>query len=273
MSRVRGIVTDLGAERLLADIENILPSFARHIGLAIPDSVTEFEGRLFPFALMAPGWAHLLDTVLRRSLLELDWFGRFLEVAKAVGILIRSYSLDLQKELEIAGEHAAAEIISVSKHPHFAWWRWGTLLNATKGVYQVLPVLKAKWPQLAGLKKIRQTVLVSNASKAVHDELFAHQLTFVIWHCEWLTMLQQYGLGCYCHREREGLQQIFLTHFLSACMRPRASLIPDLASARAFRNRLRFSFQESPPARSTTSPTTHRLCPVVCARPGDPLYT
>ena len=79
--RIRGVVTDLGAERKVADYRDVLPEFMALIGHPASPSDTlnlQTTTHLFPLAVALPGWRHAVDILLQRSLCSQSWFPRFL---------------------------------------------------------------------------------------------------------------------------------------------------------------------------------------------------
>lgn len=84
LSRVRSLTTDFGVEHKLPALPDVLPNFvAWATGKPPPADMRKVE-RLFPMALLAPGWGHLCDGLLRKGLFGLPWFPKWLEVFKGV---------------------------------------------------------------------------------------------------------------------------------------------------------------------------------------------
>ena len=81
--RVRGICTDMGTERLIANSRDVLPKFCRLIGIVVPIHA-QLREKLFPRSLAIGGWRHIWDTVLKRGCTSLDWFPEWLENFKAL---------------------------------------------------------------------------------------------------------------------------------------------------------------------------------------------
>eukprot|EP00959_Pyramimonas_sp_CCMP1952_P423763 8876621-Pyramimonas_sp.AAC.1 len=77
LTRVVSITTDFGAERLLSACPDVLIEFGGHVGIRVPRNVSRHE-RWFPFAVVAPGWMHIVGTVIERGLSSLEWFPSFL---------------------------------------------------------------------------------------------------------------------------------------------------------------------------------------------------
>ena len=80
-SRVRSITTDMGTERLTVQSNGIIGAYLEHMGARL-DNFAEPQ-QLFPRALQIPGWKHMWDNVLRRSLSSVLWFPTFLRLFKA----------------------------------------------------------------------------------------------------------------------------------------------------------------------------------------------
>ena len=66
LNRIRSITTDLGTERLLAGVRDLLPEFYVWIGAKLVRPIPR-RTWLFPRALAAPGWCHINDTLVRRG--------------------------------------------------------------------------------------------------------------------------------------------------------------------------------------------------------------
>jgi hypothetical protein len=80
---VRSITTDLGTERLLAKQPDILIPFFKWIKGYVPKG-SKPGLFLFPRALVAVGWNHLVDGLVNRGLCSLPWFPCVLDSIKAI---------------------------------------------------------------------------------------------------------------------------------------------------------------------------------------------
>jgi hypothetical protein len=70
--RVRSITTDMGVERLISGSTDLLPEFYKWIGAKVKVPVSRHR-HLFPRALCAPGWCHIMDTLVRRGCHSRCW--------------------------------------------------------------------------------------------------------------------------------------------------------------------------------------------------------
>jgi hypothetical protein len=96
--RIRGVVTDLGTERKLADAADVLPEFMKLIGHVVrPSEMHEWQAtaHLFPLAVAIPGWRHAVDVLLQRSLCSQDWFPKVLARLKVQSSVSRALWLRL----------------------------------------------------------------------------------------------------------------------------------------------------------------------------------
>ena len=89
---------------------NIWDEFFFLLGCQIPD---DWESYLFPRAVCMPGWKHVWDCVVQRSLSSLNWFGWWVLRVKALCSFMR-----LESTQEVFGKHlrhlglaGAAELI------------------------------------------------------------------------------------------------------------------------------------------------------------------
>jgi hypothetical protein len=64
LCRVRSVTSDFGVERMIASAPDILPQLRRWIGVPLPPDAREGT-HLFPRAVSAPGWRHLIDNLIR----------------------------------------------------------------------------------------------------------------------------------------------------------------------------------------------------------------
>jgi len=78
-----GQKTVLGTERLLAKQPDILIPFFKCITAYVPKD-SKPEKFLFPRSLVAAGWNHLVDGLVRRGLCSLPWFPSVLDSIKAI---------------------------------------------------------------------------------------------------------------------------------------------------------------------------------------------
>jgi hypothetical protein len=83
-NNVIAITTDMGTESKLADFPDILHDFYWFIsGSDALAATVPRQAYLFPVALVAAGWRHIFDTVLKRTLNSLPFMARWMELFKA----------------------------------------------------------------------------------------------------------------------------------------------------------------------------------------------
>ena len=143
LTRVVSVTSDMGTERLFGNARDILPAFCNHVGVPIPPG-TRAQQRLFPYAVQAPGWMHIFDTLIRRALCSMDWFPRWLGGIKAILTFLRQYSAEIVRKFKEAGFQAIAEIVQALSLPYFAQWRWGTLHKVCRSIGKAIGTSQKK---------------------------------------------------------------------------------------------------------------------------------
>ena len=76
LASVYAIITDLGTERIVVNLSDVLPEFFVHIGCKVPADFVRGV-YLFPFAIAISGWHHTFDGLVRYGLCSLAWFDPF----------------------------------------------------------------------------------------------------------------------------------------------------------------------------------------------------
>jgi hypothetical protein len=198
LSNIVGLCTDLGTERMLASVRNILPQFARQHGLTLAPQ-PQMRDRLFEYALPVPGWQHIIDSILRRLLSSQKWWPTFLKSVKAFCKLIRIHGADLVKELKRLGVSGAASVVQQVRGPTFAAWRWGTLFRAVQAAFTIFPVLRDHWSSLVFHKNLRDTVLTKTIGSSIQDPKFYLMAGHVRLISGTANRLASWGCGCECH--------------------------------------------------------------------------
>ena len=79
-NRVRSLTTDMGTERLLAVHHDVLDMFMQVIHRRPVTAQPDFARSMFPRAVQAPGWQHMIDTWIQRGLSSQRWFPTWLDV-------------------------------------------------------------------------------------------------------------------------------------------------------------------------------------------------
>ena len=139
---VTWILTDYGTE-------NGGPRFSRYLwcvfvafGVHVPADAVQLDF-LFPHAMLAPGWEHSIDGLLRYFLCLFPWFPTILrDLKKNLAILINRYGPNLADTLDMAGLRGAAAVIRKQSVATFVHWRLGTTLEVCKDCCINFPILK-----------------------------------------------------------------------------------------------------------------------------------
>ncbi len=119
LERIRSFTTDLGTGFLVRDVGDFLIPFMRCIGARVPVAARQ-QRFLFPFALVAAGWHHIMDALLRFGLLTLSWLGEFLGLVRALTKRLRVAVDDLMNTLNTAGKYGAAALVGALTLENFA---------------------------------------------------------------------------------------------------------------------------------------------------------
>ena len=93
LKRVRGILTDCGVERLIADMPEFLVEFFAYCRVKVPLGFQSAPGFLFPRCIHMPGWRHNLDLIIRKALTSMRAFPIWITRLKAVIHLLRDVNL------------------------------------------------------------------------------------------------------------------------------------------------------------------------------------
>lgn len=130
---IRGIVTDMGVERLIVRMPvSVLSNFFRHLGSNV---VVELDSPwLFPHALGVPGWKHALDLITRRCLWLLPFMPKFIKCVKAIIGFLREDRDIVCEDLRKRGYVGLAGMVRKAAFPNFAAWRWSTLDGCLKSI-------------------------------------------------------------------------------------------------------------------------------------------
>ena len=196
--RVQAICSDMGTESGIANMVDILPAFFRMIAPGMQTSSP--HERLFGRALQVPGWRHLWDNILRRTLASLPWFASWLDSFKAVVGFLRSVSVvsELSKMFIDGGVPAMAEVLRKLRLPHFAAWRWGTLRDCCKGVEPILEPL-ARHLDANVFRGSRDPTIIAKVEAALASRAWRQHFGVVFWICTWLGRITDWCGGCSCH--------------------------------------------------------------------------
>ena len=201
LQRVRSVTTDQGAERLIADTGSILPDFFRNLDPRV--KVPPHEGEyLFGLALGVPGWKHMIDLFLKRTLSSLVWFPKWIGQLKAIVALFRSSAnLEvLQQNLRQRRLQALADMMGSLRLANFATWRWNTLHTICVALDKVVDSLMQSFDGSC-FGKLRDTASLAKVCQAMASKQWRRQFTFTRIICDALGNLMQWGCGCSCHEE------------------------------------------------------------------------
>ena len=199
--QVVAFTVDLGTERGLPAIRDLLPQFCRSVGIPVPDGC-EARNRTFPGAIVQPGWHHVFDGLLQRGLSGLDWFPSWLLRLKGVLTFLRNNLDDVLTELRAGGREAAGQVLASVPLPLFAHWRWRTLFAAVASISKIYDTLRENFASLEFVKRLREGSKTAALRETLSDEAFVPQMKFVSWFTAWLGGLEQWGGSCLCHPDR-----------------------------------------------------------------------
>lgn len=205
LSRVRSITTDKGVERKIADIPGVAEEFFKLIdpsGKFPTESSGGWAEHMFPRALAMPGWMHMRDLVLRRGLCSLPALPDWLAGLKAVVSFLRSTTnlAIFTRRLRHRGLSGVAALLEKAKLPHFAEWRWGTLLHTCDALLPIIgPIRQAFDPSLfAGA---RDGTHFKKVVETLRSKAWLQMSGFVHWFARWIGSIMSWGQGCACHQE------------------------------------------------------------------------
>ena len=126
----------MGTEEGLSWLPDLLPEFCQLNKIPLPVG-WERTKALFPRALQAPDWCHIMDIILKHGLASLRWFPRFLERLKALVKFFREHGKDIAHDLKKQGLPAVGNMLENLKLTIFIKRRWGTLFNVTNEINDV----------------------------------------------------------------------------------------------------------------------------------------
>jgi hypothetical protein len=146
---------------------------------------------LFPRALVAPGWRHLIGKLIRMGLGSLPVVLAWLELLKKVAKFLREFSVDIRDGLQVAFP-SVAECLAQARVPLVAQWRWHTLDNTCRVVGSILQTLRAAFPALKFVHKPRDNKLVDAVRSALSTEAWSLHFDFISWFVRWLVRLMRW---------------------------------------------------------------------------------
>ena len=146
--------TDLGTERMLSSMPDLLGEFCRHVCIPVPASARD-RLRAFPRSVLAPGWHHIWDGLVQRGLNSLAWFPSYLASLKVLLAFLRNHMPDIQLDLAREGRGAAAYLLVSQRLPTFAQWRWSTLNYVVRAISAVYNTSNDNFEQLRFVERMR----------------------------------------------------------------------------------------------------------------------
>ena len=83
--------------------------------------------------------------------------------------------------------------------PFVTQWRWHTLDNTCRVVGSILQTLRAAFPALKFVHKLRDNKLVDAVRSALSTEAWSLHFDFISWFVRWLVRLMRWVGTCSCH--------------------------------------------------------------------------
>ncbi len=163
------------------DVGDFLIPFMRCIGARVPVAARQ-QRFLFPFALAAAGWHHIMDALLRFGLLTQNWFGGFLDLVKALTRWLRVATDDIMDTLNAAGKSGAAALVGALTLKSFAQWRWKTLESVMRSLKSCVVALRLHRDCLLPLlDRSKDTVWAAQVRKGLMEPKLMMRFEFVDW--------------------------------------------------------------------------------------------
>ena len=196
---IGGFTSDLGTERNVPGYKDILIPFLRSLKVPIPRHAARQEF-LFPVALLNAGWNHIWDGLIRWGLCSLHWFSHFLRCLKALVKVLRDDLDDIVDAFAGATLSGVRAILKNLKVPNFLEWRWGSIGDVTKELWEALVLLRQHFAVfntfLCKLKDGTRARLVKHALTSFD---FFVQFKFVKWFSKLMCDVMAWGGSCACH--------------------------------------------------------------------------
>ena len=198
---IRGIVTDMGVERLIVRMPvSVLSNFFRHLGSNV---VVELDSPwLFPHALGIPGWKHALDLITRRCLWLLPFMPKFIKCVKAIIGFLREDRAIVCEDLRKRGYVGLAGMVRKAAFPNFAAWRWSTLDGCLKSILPFVDSLSVVFDPTS-FRNSRDATKIKLVCEAFQSRAWKSQLKVVAFFCDTTTRLLNWGGGCRCHNAED----------------------------------------------------------------------
>ncbi len=190
---VRGVLTDDGTEKLIADAQCCL-----HALFGLPNETETFQF-LFPFAMRLPGANHILDVCLRKVLEKCEWYHQFEATLKTMSkvLSINTYTDVLKEACLLKGDETESKIFETSPTA-FIKWRWGTLVNCLKDIMKRRAPLLNNF-QADMFKGNNEMLEVLKQVCSLEGHSFWVRVFFVEAWLEPLEEFRSWCMGCQCH--------------------------------------------------------------------------
>lgn len=197
LSRIRALVSDMGTERKIAGIGDLVGNFYSIIDRRFEG--TEDIGQTFPRCLSAPGWMHCWDVILRRALASLSWFPSFMDKLRALVSFLRVATLRGQvvQDMKDGGLPIIGEMIAALSLVSIASWRWRTLVDVLSQLDSVIDSLRHHFRK-ESFKTTRDPARLRRITAALESPSWRNQFAFTLWLGRWLTRIMNWGGGCGC---------------------------------------------------------------------------
>ena len=140
LSRVRGILTDFGAEHLIPDMPDILPAFFETLHIRMPANCK--EDFLFPNCVPSAGWHHVCDGLVLASFATLLWWRHFLKGLKCMNSFCRNHLTDVCELLTANGFDDVSVLLLRISFTTFAAWRWRKIRTVCETVWKALNLMR-----------------------------------------------------------------------------------------------------------------------------------
>lgn len=196
LSSVCSLTTDMGVERGLCDMGNLLPLFAEHVGIECPASLAK-SPYLFPNAIFIPGWNHIFSNLLKDGLSSLSVWPAMLERLRSFCTFFKTADYRETWQRHLGDKGIECKVLD-SFSAGFAKWRWQT-------IYTVLR-------QIRRLSDLCQNHFDASLWKNVQDQRHLHTVegccndrSFWVWVevfytiAEVLEEARVWGCVCRCH--------------------------------------------------------------------------
>jgi hypothetical protein len=159
--------------------------------------------RLFPLAVIATGWRHLWDTVLRRALFSLPFFPTWIKQFKALVYFIRDRNnlATTCENFRSRSLNGLAEILEKAHLENFANWRWCTLDNLCREVDGYLRSFLVNFDPrpFANVAETENKARLTLVLEACTSNVFLCQFDVVTWVCSWVCDILRFAGACECH--------------------------------------------------------------------------